>query len=101
RYATFNVWMPLEIVEDNPLAVCNSHDIEFNDKKEMRLWEYKENHQWVYLSNQSPSQDLVFTQHDNQLGVQFSVPHPSVMHPRAKKQACPRKSFEVGILVVF
>ncbi|EGG10089.1 uncharacterized protein MELLADRAFT_30138, partial [Melampsora larici-populina 98AG31] len=113
RLVVFNVWRPVKIVEDNPLAICYWDSIKEGDTSEFVLeptsranaiqtWNFKDHQKWAYLSNQKPEEAFVFMQHDSKGkgGHGVNVPHASVVLQGQEGKPSTRQSYEFRIAVI-
>ncbi|KAH9817848.1 hypothetical protein DFH28DRAFT_960935 [Melampsora americana] len=113
RLVVFNVWRPVKIVEDNPLAICYWGSVRAKDKMEfgiqptshenaIQTWKYRDHQKWVYLPNQKPEEVFVFMQHDShgKDGHGTNVPHASVVLKDQEGKPSTRQSYEFRIVVI-
>ncbi|KAH9817853.1 hypothetical protein DFH28DRAFT_1106135 [Melampsora americana] len=113
RLVVFNVWRPIKIVKDNPLAICDWNSIKEEDKMEFGLkptshgnaiqtWKYGDHQRWVYLPDQKPEEVFVFIQHDShgKDGHGINVPHASVVLKGQEDKPSSRQSYEFRIAVI-
>lgn len=113
RLVVYNVWRPVKIVEDNPLAICYWDSLRPGDKTDHKLkptshstaiqtWKYEEHQKWAFLSNQKPEEAFVFMQHDShgKGGHGINVPHASVILEGQEDKPSTRQSYEFKIAVI-
>ncbi|KAG0145736.1 hypothetical protein CROQUDRAFT_704905 [Cronartium quercuum f. sp. fusiforme G11] len=110
RYVFINIWMPLETVERDPLALCStssvnqaedSKDVNIRDVERVRYWKHTDKQKWYYLPDQTRDEAFVFIQHDSKAkDGRFAVPHTSFKYHRVENPK-PRKSFELKLVAVF
>ncbi|KAH9817852.1 hypothetical protein DFH28DRAFT_129374 [Melampsora americana] len=113
RVVIFNVWRPVQIVKDNPLAICdwkslkktdalNSEITPTNLNNAIQPWNYKGHQKWVYVPNQKPEEVFVFIQHDShgKGGHGINVPHASVVLKGQEDKPSTRQSYEFRIAVI-
>ncbi|KAI9781334.1 MAG: hypothetical protein M1816_002402 [Peltula sp. TS41687] len=108
RYMCLNVWKPLRgPLYDWPLALCDASsvdpktDLVINDNVvsqinkliENVLVHYNPNQKWYYLSNQVPSELLVFRQHDSEGKTGLCSLYNRVIRPSDCPKAVPHVSF--------
>ncbi len=126
---SYSVWRPLiESVEDWPLAICDGSTVKQSDLVEadhirrhyMGSTMYlmpEENQKFYYMSRQNKEDVLIFKNFDSSPDVRarckytnrgvtldlklidIVAPHASFQHPKATKDAVPRKSIEVRAFV--
>ncbi|KXH46761.1 hypothetical protein CSIM01_06826 [Colletotrichum simmondsii] len=109
-----SVWHPLRgPLVDWPLALCNAQTVDFardtmagdvvdrDHVFENTQVHFNEGQRWFYLSNQLPTELLVFKNADSQepLGATPGVPHASFDNPITSKEDFRRESIEMRVLV--
>ncbi|KAK0511024.1 hypothetical protein JMJ35_006576 [Cladonia borealis] len=116
RWQVINVWHPLRgPTRDWPLAVCDAASVDFENDAvpgdivqidrvtENLQIHFNENQKWFYLSNQMPSEMLVFKNADSESphGASCGAPHASFnVFPEIPKEVR-RESIEIRILVMW
>ncbi|EFR04026.1 hypothetical protein MGYG_07031 [Nannizzia gypsea CBS 118893] len=114
RVRIVNVWRPLcPRVEDTPLAFCAPGTVSTNDlvavdrpserfDGEMYLLKDQPDHQWYYLSHQSPKEVFVFVSWDSDAadGTISGLPHSAFDLPKHDSSSVPRESVEVRTVVI-
>ncbi|KAL8963646.1 MAG: hypothetical protein Q9193_000115 [Seirophora villosa] len=109
-----SIWKPLKgPLKDWPLAVCDAstvhstHDLEAADllypdlATENYQVYFRSYYKWYYLSDQLPSELMVFKQADSWNGSDPGVPHCSFHNPLAPEGEEPRESIEARALVFY
>lgn len=112
RFAHYNVWRVLSPPpQDVPLAVCDARTVSPSDilpadaifdAPEMPEWSFEglvvhpnPCHRWVYYSNMTPDEVLVFKTNDSDPGVPHHVPHSAFDDPSCPAGVQPRASIEM------
>jgi hypothetical protein len=112
RYAHFNVWRALSPPpQDVPLAVCDARTVALADLMPADAifdapgapeWSFEglvvranPHHRWVYWSNMSADEVIVFTTNDSDPALPHNVPHSAFNDPGCPKDAVPRASIEI------
>ncbi|KAK1488903.1 methyltransferase CmcJ [Colletotrichum tamarilloi] len=109
-----SVWHPLRgPLVDWPLALCDAQTVDFardtmagdvvdrDHVFENTQVHFNEGQRWFYLSNQLPTELLIFKNADSQepLGANPGVPHASFDNPITSKGDFRRESIEMRVLV--
>ena len=111
RFAHYNVWRTLSPApQDVPLALCESRSVSSSDlvdadsitdipgkpesSRVVVLVRYNPRHRWVYFSNMTLHEVLVFTSHDSDPGQPHQVPHSAFKDPSCPPGVAPRASIE-------
>jgi hypothetical protein len=113
RCRIINTWRSLlPVAEDRPLALCNSRSVNPSDlvesdrvipnkSGEVYYLKYNPQHEWYWLSEQSPSEPFVFVMYDTKDGEHSRFcPHVSFNNPVAPIDAPPRRSVETRSIVI-
>ncbi|KAL8903056.1 MAG: hypothetical protein Q9207_004188 [Kuettlingeria erythrocarpa] len=116
RWQVINAWHPLRgPTRDWPLAVCHAATVDFEDDAvpgdivqidrvtENLQIHHREDQRWYYLSDQMPSEMLLFKNADSETphGASCGAPHASFdLNPGVEKEVR-RESIEVRILVMW
>lgn len=112
RFAHYNVWRVLSPPpQDVPLAVCDARSISQQDLLEADAifdvpgkpeWSfeglvlrYSPQHRWIYFSNMSSEEALVFKTNDSDPGQPHHVPHSAFNDPTCPSGVPPRASIEM------
>ncbi|KAH9813488.1 hypothetical protein DFH28DRAFT_341796 [Melampsora americana] len=108
----FNVWRLVQIVKDNPLAICDWKSLKKTDALNLKFtptdlnnaqqaWKYAAHQKWGYVPNQKPKEVFVFIQHDShgKDGHGMNVLHASVVL-EGQQGTFTRKSYEFRIAVI-
>ena len=112
RVYVVNVWRPLKTVTRDPLAVCDWKSVDpardwmahrFNYShgwNELGAVKHHKDHQWHYLSHQTPSEPLVFIQFDSGLAEAggMTTAHSAFVDPKYADGAA-RESIEIKMFV--
>ncbi|KAH9813489.1 hypothetical protein DFH28DRAFT_341813 [Melampsora americana] len=112
RLVIFNVWRPVQIVKDNPLAICDWKSLKKTDALNLKFtptdlnnaqqaWKYAAHQKWGYVPNQKPKEVFVFIQHDShgKDGHGMNVLHASVVL-EGQQGTFTRQSYEFRIAVI-
>ncbi|KAG4420758.1 hypothetical protein IFR04_006144 [Cadophora malorum] len=114
QWQCINVWHPLQgPLVDWPLALCDASTVDFaNDTMagdvvdrdaifENTQVHFNPRQKWFYLSNQLPSEMLIFKNADSEekFGASPGVPHASFDHPQSSSSGIRRESIEFRMLV--
>jgi hypothetical protein len=118
RVVALNFWRPLfDVVEGNPLAVCDARSVRADDLLETMIFGYgdagyswhnigvavyevaasPEQH-WYYYSRMTPDEVLVMKSYDSTGVIGKACPHASFANPLAAPGAAPRRSIELRVL---
>lgn len=112
RYAYYNVWRVIsEPPQDVPLAVCDARSLSPEDLMtadavfdapgqpewgfEALLVHYNPRHRWLYFSNMSRDEALVFKTHDSDPAEPHHCPHTAFDDPTCPSGVPPRVSIEI------
>jgi len=112
RFAHYNVWRALSTPpQDTPLAVCDARSIAPEDlvaadavfdKPGQPEWSfegltirYNPAHRWVYFSNMTRDEALVFKTNDSDPEQPHNVPHSAFDDPSCPADVPPRSSIEM------
>ncbi|EGG10090.1 uncharacterized protein MELLADRAFT_30944, partial [Melampsora larici-populina 98AG31] len=107
RVVVFNVWRPVKVVEDNPLAFCDWKSLKKTDLPDLEIeptdlmnsvqpWKYGSHQRWYYMSHQKPEDVFVFVQHDSKGQGEhgMNVPHAAVVLKGQENKPSTRQSYE-------
>ncbi|KAI1130214.1 hypothetical protein F5Y10DRAFT_276210 [Nemania abortiva] len=112
RYRVVNTWRPLlPVIEDNPLAFCDSRSVEPsdlvladrifpNDYYTLYFLKHNPKQQWHWLSEQTPRELVLMLMYDTKPGAARFCAHGSFQNPLASKDAPMRQSIETRSLVI-
>lgn len=113
RVRIINTWRSLlPVVEDRPLALCDSRSVEPTDLiasdriipdrvGENYYLKYNPKHQWYWLSGQTSSEPFAFVMYDTKAGKHARFcPHVSFDNPEAQRGAPPRESVETRSILI-
>ena len=112
RFAHYNVWRVLTPPpQDVPLAVCDARSVAAQDRVEadavfdnpgVTEWSfeglvvrYNPAHRWLYFSNMTREEALVFKTHDTDPAHPSHVPHSAFDDPSCSPNVPPRSSIEM------
>jgi hypothetical protein len=111
RYAIINLWRPLDVVEQLPLALCDARSIAANDLVPSDLV-YKDKvgetfsfthdpaHRWYYFPKLRPDEALLLKIYDSRDdGTARLTAHTAFEDPTTPDGAAPRRSIELRALV--
>ncbi len=118
RVVVLNLWHPIaNVVEDNPLAVCDARTVRAEDLAETVIYGYgpksyswhdigisiynvsaSPEHAWYYYPRMTPDEVLVIKSYDSDGVIGRSCPHTSFSDPGAQPGAPPRMSIELRVL---
>jgi hypothetical protein len=113
RVAFFNVWKPLNVVEERPLAMCDVTSAPMEDffKLYLRyrdrvgenyLMRYSPNHKWWYFPGMTPSDAIILKTYESEAdGRARFVGHSAFEDPTSKPDATPRESIEIRTIAFF
>ncbi|OHE93063.1 hypothetical protein CORC01_11620 [Colletotrichum orchidophilum] len=114
RWQCVNVWHPLRgPLVDWPLAMCDAQTVDFardtmagdvvdrDHVFENTQIHFNARQTWFFLSNQLPTELIIFKNADSQepMGATPGVPHASFDNPTTQKEDFRRESIEMRILV--
>ena len=118
RGIVLNFWRPLfNIVEGNPLAVCDGRTVREDDLLETEIFGYGHDgyswhnigvavyevaaspaQRWYYYPKMSPDEVLLMKTYDSKRVIGRACPHASFADPTAAPAAPPRRSIELRVL---
>jgi len=112
RVAFFNVWKPLNRVEENPLAMCDitsSPDEDFfklylryRDRTgENYVMKHNDNHQWYYFPDMEPDKVITLKTYESEENRARFVGHTAFVDPTSKDDATPRESVEIRTICFY
>ena len=111
RFAIVNLWRPLEVVRQLPLALCDARtispqdlvpsDLVYRDKVgETYGFVYNPRHQWFYFPALSPAEALLLKIYDSKDdGRARLTAHTAFEHPATTAETPPRRSIELRALL--
>jgi len=111
RFAIINLWRPLDVVEQLPLALCDARsiaasdlvpsDLVYKDKVgETFSFTYNPAHRWYYFPKLRPDEALLLKIYDSRDdGTARLTAHTAFEDPTTPEGAAPRRSIELRALV--
>lgn len=111
RFAIINLWRPLDVVEQLPLALCDARSIAANDlvpsdlvykDKVGETFSFTHNpaHRWYYFPKLRPDEALLLKIYDSRDdGTARLTAHTAFEDPTTPEGAAPRRSIELRALV--
>jgi hypothetical protein len=111
RFAIINLWRPLDVVEQLPLALCDARsiaagdlvpsDLVYQDKVgETFSFTYNPAHRWYYFPKLRPDEPLLLKIYDSRNdGTARLTAHTAFEDPTTPQGAAPRRSIELRALV--
>ncbi|MDN7184224.1 methyltransferase [Caballeronia sp. SEWSISQ10-4 2] len=111
RFAIINLWRPLDVVEQLPLALCDARsiaasdlvpgDLVYRDKVgETFSFTYNPAHRWYYFTKLRPDEALLLKIYDSRDdGTARLTAHTAFEDPTTPEGAAPRRSIELRALV--
>jgi hypothetical protein len=111
RFAIINLWRPLDVVEQLPLALCDARSIAANDlvpsdlvykDKVGETFSFTHNpaHRWYYFPMLRPDEALLLKIYDSRDdGTARLTAHTAFEDPTTPEGAAPRRSIELRALV--
>ncbi|KAH7397972.1 hypothetical protein BKA64DRAFT_54138 [Cadophora sp. MPI-SDFR-AT-0126] len=113
RVRIINVWKPLAVIRDSPLALCDPRSVSKDDlleadrvspfyAGEIYYLKYNPDQTWYWLSEQQPNEVTLFVTFDSQLnetGIMNTCAHAAFADPNFSADVMPRESVEVRIIV--
>jgi len=111
RFAIINLWRPLSVVEQLPLALCDARsiapadvvagDLVYPDKVgETFSFTYNPAHRWYYFPKLRPDEALLLKIYDSREdGTARLTAHTAFEDPTTSENAAPRRSIELRALV--
>lgn len=108
RVMVVSFWRPLEIVEQDPIAMCEWHSASVPTESQEAdrsfyhtlHWFHSPKHYWWYLSRQTPQEATVIVHYDSKFSDK-QTPHTSFTDPSVGNNLPARKSIETRIILVF
>ncbi|KAH7397973.1 hypothetical protein BKA64DRAFT_708644 [Cadophora sp. MPI-SDFR-AT-0126] len=114
RMRIINMWRPLRVVKECPLALCDSRTIPRSSLvpgdlvtpstlKENCWVRYHSDMRWYWLSNQMPDEATLFLQFDSHATEQSDTKycaHAAFLDPTIQLNSHPRQSVEVRAIVI-
>jgi hypothetical protein len=120
-FAVYNIWRPIEPVEEKPLAFCDGASLDFADLVPVRFdirqtgepndhhypvidyfhLAFNPAHRWYYFAQMQPDEVVVFKQWDTRKGEVMCVPHSAFVDPSSQPGARPRTSIEIRFIAFF
>ncbi|KAI0173736.1 hypothetical protein BJ166DRAFT_586591 [Pestalotiopsis sp. NC0098] len=98
---------------DWPLALCDRRTVDY-DKETMgqdivsadrvtenALVSHSPKHKWYYLDEMKDDEVIIFQQFNSEMEGGGGVPHAGFFHPMASKDAAPRESIELRVILYF
>ena len=114
RVAFFNVWKPIHnVVEENPLAMCDVTSTEPDDYQKLYLkyrdrngenyvLKFSEKHKWWYFPRMTPEQVILLKTFDSETdGRARFVAHTAFDDPESPANAVTRESVEIRTIAFF
>jgi hypothetical protein len=112
RVAFLNVWKPLNVVEERPLAMCDVKSappsdffklhLRYRDRDgENYVMRHSDRHNWYYFPKMTPEQVIVLKTYDSDESVARFVGHTAFDDPTSKKDAPMRESVEIRTIAFF
>ena len=111
RFAIINLWRPLDVVEQLPLALCDARsiaasdlvpsDLVYKDKVgETFSFTHNAAHRWYYFPKLRPDEALLLKIYDSRNdGTARLTAHTAFEDPTTPEDAAPRRSIELRALV--
>lgn len=111
RFAIVNLWRPLDVVEQLPLALCDARSITLADVVPSDLlypnkvgetcsFTYNPAHRWYYFPKLRPDEALLLKIYDSRDdGTARLTAHTAFEDPTTQPNAAPRRSIELRALV--
>lgn len=113
RVRLLNVWRPVvHGADERPLAMCDFSSIDQADLRpadrasvefteEIYYLHHNPDQQWYWISGQRPEEMLLFVNYDSMAGnAPAYMAHSSFVNRMASKDVKPRKSLEIGVMVI-
>ena len=112
RVAFINVWMPLNVVEENPLAMYDvtsstSEDffklhLRYRDRTgENYVMKHSDEHKWYYFPDMTPDKVILLKTYDSDANRAQFVGHSAFKDPTSKPDAPFRESVEIRTIAFF
>ncbi|KUJ14030.1 uncharacterized protein LY89DRAFT_152081 [Mollisia scopiformis] len=113
QYQFCHAWRPLfGPLRGYPLAVCDystvnpENDYEITDDvyenhgvDENYMVYHRPGHKWYYLSDQEPTEILLFREYDSTVGLMSGIPHCAIPNPVPSEHIMARQSIEVELVI--
>lgn len=111
RFAIVNLWRPLDVVEQLPLALCDARSIALDDlvpsdliyrDKIGETYSFTANpqHRWFYFPHLNPDEVLLLKIYDSlEDGTARFTAHTAFQDPDSAPDAAPRRSIELRALL--
>lgn len=111
RFAIINLWRPLDVVEQLPLALCDARsiaasdlvpsDLVYRDKVgETFSFTYNPGHRWYYFPKLRPDEALLLKIYDSRDdGTARLTAHTAFEDPTTPEGTAPRRSIELRALI--
>ena len=113
RVAFFNVWKPLNTVEERPLAMCDVTSAPMGDFFKLYLryrdrvgenyvMKYSPHHKWWYFPHMEASDSIILKTYESETdGRARFVGHSAFEDPTSPPDATPRESIEIRTIAFF
>jgi hypothetical protein len=118
RLVNINLWRPLRLVENMPLAVCDARSVEKSDFMNVRFGEggqtsslsdvaggfnlaFNPQHQWYYYPRMQPDEVMAFRLFDTGDPDWRMTAHTAFEDPTSVPGSPRRESFELRTLAIF
>ena len=114
RFALYNAWKPIEVPAlSSQLALLDPGSIAAGDlvpaaihyagrSGEVLETHFNQDHKWVYFSEMSPEEILIFRNYDSGIdGTTSAVPHTAFVPPNVPVDSPRRRSIELRALLFF
>lgn len=113
RVAFINVWKPLNVVEERPLAMCDVQTcrdddffklfLRYRDRVgENYVLQHSPRHKWWYFPQMTPQQAILLKTYDSATdGRARFVGHTAFVDPSSKQDAALRESVEIRTICFF
>lgn len=113
RVAFINVWKPLNVVEERPLAMCDVESCRAEDffklflryrerDGENYVMKHSPRHQWYYFPKMTPQQAILLKTYDSATdGRARFVGHTAFVDPTSPRDAAMRESVEIRTVCFF
>jgi hypothetical protein len=113
RVAFINVWKPINVVEERPLAMCDVTSttpedffklyLRYRDRNgENYVMRYSPKHKWWYFPKMTPEQVILLKTYDSETdGRARFVGHSAFVDPTSPPDAITRESIEIRTIAFF
>ena len=112
RVAFINVWKPLNVVEERPLAMCDVDSAPSTDFFKLYLrypdrvgenyvMRHADRHKWYYFPQMTPEQCILLKTYESDEGKARFVGHTAFDDPTTKEGAKMRESIEIRTIAFF